>query len=54
MFTPTNFDDIVAQARKELDDEEFRAQVDAAKEKLKAQPRRWFPWRLKITLERRS
>lgn len=49
-----NIDDVVAQAKKELADEEFRLAVDAEKIRLKQYRPLWvrlFPW--KITIKRR-
>lgn len=41
------------RARQELQDEEFKKAVDAAKTKLR-QPwwRYWFPWRIKISVRK--
>lgn len=42
------------KARKELHEEQFEEAVQAEKERLKTQKRRWLPWRIKLTIERRS
>ena len=43
---------IQRQALREIAEEEFNAAVRAEKDRLKAQKRRWFPWKITLKIER--
>jgi hypothetical protein len=42
------------EALKRLEEESFEQAVVEEKLRLKSQSRHWFPWRVKIIIERRS
>lgn len=47
-------DEVKQKALKELEDEQFRAEVDAVKDRLREARKRWFPWKIILTIKRRE